>query len=541
MKEPMKNLITTFITLLLAVPSFSQTMEWHIKDNYVDIKYMGNNLFKVKNSSGKWGIVNEYGEISVELRYDSITPIVENRALLLDVTGIFLKGIVNENGQLIKSFHNGERLANYQFYKEGMLAYGIISGGDYYNFGYLDLQGNTRIAPKYFWAAPFNGGKAVVQYKSGNYGLINNGGTPILRDNRKFKYISSPVSNQLLIAYSSSRGDKVALCELKGNGKLDEIEEFQSGTIVQCGNDYKSLSCQNGSSYYFDDAMRLLSSSTGKKYNSPLRIGNVAYSSNAFSKKRGQGGWQILYGGKTVMSTSFSNVSFCDDEYAIVTTSRNTLGVLKINSNGSVNIQDVPQQAYFYHNTKEKGNIAVNIEGLMSSSQVQLGIIGLDENNVEEKHNIPAGYNGVYNLPIYYFIPADRYESAVSLPIKVNLYINGVLYNTSEQELSGIHKRGFSISDANAPDFSEPDGSATITFSVRSLESSPSSSAKVRVSGSADVVRSFSGDDTAYFRIPVKVPFASQKVYTFTVTVSEDGCPSYTRTISRTIKHYNLQ
>lgn len=56
-------------------------MEWHIKDNYVDVKYMGNNLFKVKNSNGKWGVINESGETTVEIQYDSITPLVEKRAL----------------------------------------------------------------------------------------------------------------------------------------------------------------------------------------------------------------------------------------------------------------------------------------------------------------------------------------------------------------------------------------------------------------------------------------------------------------------------
>ena len=124
----MKKITIVLLAILYVIPSFSQTMEWHIKDNYVDIKYMGNNLFKVKNSSGKWGVINEYGETTVEIQYDSITPIVENRALLLDITGQNLKGIINEKGQIIKSFHNNEIVANFQFYSEGMLAYGVEAG-----------------------------------------------------------------------------------------------------------------------------------------------------------------------------------------------------------------------------------------------------------------------------------------------------------------------------------------------------------------------------------------------------------------------------
>ena len=259
----MKIITIALLTILYVIPSFSQTMEWHIKDNYVDVKYMGNNLFKVKSSNAKWGVINEYGETTVEIQYDSITSLVENRALLLDKTGQYLKGIINEKGEIIKSFYNGERLANFQYFNEGMLVYGVIAG-KYYLFGYMDINGNTRIEPQYFWAAPFNNGKAVIQYKSKNYGLIDYFGGKVLNDNRKFKFMSTPVDNRLLIAVGSNRGEKVILVNLTQNGKLDEIEELEGGTTINNSSDYKLISCRNGNCYYFDNAMRLISSSTGK-------------------------------------------------------------------------------------------------------------------------------------------------------------------------------------------------------------------------------------------------------------------------------------
>ena len=78
------------------------------------------------------------------------------------------------------------------------------------------------------------------------------------------------------------------------------------------------------------------------------------------------------------------NSLFCGKEYVIVTSQRNTMGVLKLNNNGNISIQNVPAQAEFYHKATVKGNIAVNISGLFSSSQVQIGVIGLKENNQEE-------------------------------------------------------------------------------------------------------------------------------------------------------------
>lgn len=542
----MKKITIALLAILYVIPSFSQTMEWHIKDNYVDVNYMGNNLFKVKNSNGKWGVINEYGETTVAIQYDSITPIIENRALLLDNTGQFLRGIINEKGQILNTPLNSQMtdnniFVNFPSFNEGMLAYGV-EAGNYYLFGYLDSNGNTRIDPKYYWAAPFNDGKAVIQYKSKNFGLINKSGGTELNDNRKFKFMSTPVDNKLLIAVGSNRGDEISLVTLGANGKLNEVEKLEKETGYSVNiTDYKTISYQNGHKYNFDNAMRLISSSTGKTFNEPLTYTTSLPSSSNFKKMREQGGWKVLHSGKTLFQSSFRDISFCGEEYAIITSQRNTMGVLKLNNNGNISTQNVPAQAEFYHNAMIKGNIAVNVSGLFSSSQVQIGVIGLKENNQEEKFNIPAGYNGIYNQAISYFIPATNFESEVNLPIKINLYIDGMLYKTETKTLTGVHKRAFRVSDANAPEFSDPDGNATITFNVQSLESEPSSSAKVIVSGASNQTKRFNGEELLYFKVPVTIPVESSKTFSFTVTIKEEGCPSYTRTISRTIKHYDLQ
>lgn len=542
----MKKITIALLAILYVIPSFSQTMEWHIKDNYVDVKYMGNNLFKVKNSNGKWGVINEYGETTVAIQYDSITPIVENRALLLDNTGQFLRGIINEKGQILNTPLNSQMsdnkiFVNFPSFNEGMLAYGVETG-NYYLFGYLDSNGNTRIAPKYYWAAPFNDGKAVIQYKSKNFGLINKSGGTELNDDRKFKFMSTPVDNKLLIAVGSNRGDEISLVTLGADGKLNEVEKLEKETGYSVNiTDYKSISYQNGHIYYFDNAMRLISSSTGKTFNEPLTYTTSLSSSPDFKKIREQSGWKVLHSGNTLFQSSFRDISFCGEEYAITTSQRNTMGVLKLNNNGNISIQNVPAQAEFYHYATVKGNIAVNISGLFSSSQVQIGVIGLKENNQEEKFNIPAGYNGVYNQVVSYFIPATSFDSEVNIPIKINLYIDGMLCKTETKTLTGVHKRGFTVSDAKAPEFSDPDGKATITFNVQSLESEPSSSAEVTVSGALNEIKRFNGGDLLDFKVSVTIPEESSKTFSFTVTIKEKDCPSYTRTISRTIKHYDLQ
>lgn len=538
----MKKIAILFLVMLYMLPSFSQTMEWHIKDSYVEVKYLGNDLFKVKNTMGKWGVVNEYGKLTIPERYDSITNFVEERALLLDATGQFLKGIINNNGQIIKSFENDVYI-NYQYFKDGMLAY-AVPNGNYYLFGYIDINGNSVIKPKYLWAAPFSNGIAVVQHsKSRNFGLINKSGAAALNDNRTFKFISTPVNNKLLIAVGSTRGEKVLLVNLAYNGKLETIEELETGTIVNRSSDYSTISCQNGRTYFFDDAMRLLSSSSGKTFNEPLTYDFSVKESPNFKTVRQQRNWNIIYAGNSLLSAPFVRVAFCDNEYAIVNTATDREGVLKLNPNGYVAVKNIPATTEFYHNVPAKGNIEVDINGLFASSRVEIGVVGLESNNKETLYTVPENYEGVYSQSISYFIPANsgKYEFKETVPLKVNFYIDGMFYKTETVELTAIHKRGFSISEASAPEYSDSDGNAKISFNVQSLKSVPSSSAIVTVSGYANQQKRFSGNDSVNFSIPVEVPFEEEKTYSFTVTVKEQGCPSYTKTISRTIKHYNLQ
>ena len=155
----MKKILVIFFLFNCAIMSFSQTMEWHIKANYSDIEYLGNDLFKVQDANGKWGLVNAEGKMTVSAQYDSITPIVENRIVLIETENgsNYLGGITNENGEIIqikREYNSKLLLTDFPFFQEGMMPFGVLNE-NIYLFGYLDKDGNERISPNYFWAAPF--------------------------------------------------------------------------------------------------------------------------------------------------------------------------------------------------------------------------------------------------------------------------------------------------------------------------------------------------------------------------------------------------
>ena len=56
----------------------AQSMEWLCRPGkFSDIQYMGYDLFKVKDNTGKWGIFSADGKQVLDVKYDSITSFVK--------------------------------------------------------------------------------------------------------------------------------------------------------------------------------------------------------------------------------------------------------------------------------------------------------------------------------------------------------------------------------------------------------------------------------------------------------------------------------
>lgn len=513
----------------------TQVLEWHNRDGYADVQYIGRELFKVKTLEGKWGILNAYGKMSVEAAYDSITPLVEDRALLLDRSGQQLLGIVNEQGAVIRKFNQHEIIANYPYFKEGKLAYGVVAG-NIYLFGYLDKDGNTCIQPQFYWASPFVNGVATIEYKSQNFGLIDTQGAPAAISNKKFYFMSSPVNNEVLGVVSGRKGDRLVLFRIE-NGGFVEVRELEGETKAAFSNNFRLVSCLNGHVYYLDGAMRLLSSSFGDRFNEPMDYFVYIPSRGGFYyEPHGT----IKFQGTSLLSGEIGNAVFYEDKFAVITQMNGVKKIMKLNKRASLLFADSPLEAVFYHNECQKTAIKVNLNALGEDTQVELGIVGLNGDG-EDRVVIPKGTKGDFSFPISYFIPSERREEIVHRMLTCNLYVEGFLYKTEECVLSGIHKAGFSVSNATAPEFTTEDGKATVSFSIYSLNGRPSPSTEVRVTGDANQVKTFAGADAVNIVVPVTVSEFELKEFVFTVTIKEEGCPSYSTVVKKSIKNHYLQ
>ena len=529
----MKRTISVILAVFCTAASFAQILEWHAPEIYTDIQYIGNDLFKVKRNN-KFGIINKDGNISVDVKYDSITPFVENRALA--ISNGLLKCIIDERGRVIKEFGESYMLGNFH-YSEGLLVYGKDRGDGLCIFGYLDIDGENAIEPKFMWAAPFSNGKAAVQIynKQKTFSIIDKYGKNAIIDNRQLKFISTPVKNEVLtVAGTKGRGYKVQM-ERIANGRLEKVGQLPSGLYdFGISNDYKSITCCE-TNYYLDDAMRLISSSAGEKFATAKVYSSPHITNTSFSKNMVSGKLNILFNNKTLLHTQFKDAEFCNDKYVIVRGRTDKAGIMKLNEFGDVKIGQMPSPATFYGNHKAKGELVLEMQELNPGTKVQIGIIGLEKNGVEIKYDEISGKN-TFKQEFAYFIPSAKFNSKVRLPITVNIYINGMLYKSDKHELSGTHSEDYAIS-MQGDNESDENGNARISFNIHSKHSL-SRTAVVNISGDASVTRQLNENGNTNIQVPVNVPESGIKTFTYTVTIKDKGCSTIVRNFSKTIKHY---
>lgn len=541
----MKKAISILFLLwagLAAAPA--QTARWLCQPEYTAIGYLGSGLFKVKGENGKWGVLDRTGELTLPVAHDSITYLKDDRALLLDASGQNLLGLIDGRGRLIRSFRQGEYYvtADYPYFNEHLL---VVSapGEQYMYFGYLNDKGDLQIPLNYFYAAPFAEGKAMVHYTSNKFGLINTAGAPAVIDNRSFFFMSSPVNGEVLAVMNGRKGGVVSLLRID-NGRFDEVRELENKVIPQRSNDYRTLSCQNGKSYFFDAQMRLTHSSS-ENFLSP-EAGFPSASPTGVSGKlasfKENGVYGLTYAGSLLLPAQFREITeVYDDAFALAVHTNGKTGILEVLAKDQVDWEVPSSIVEFYHHTPQPVSVIVQLPAGPEEATPVVQAIRPDGTNLPFECVRQEGNR--YYMRALYFKPASEAGVESSEPLNIRFGTDNLIYKTDILLLKSIHRQGFTCLEPVAPEFSEADGSAVVSFSARSLSGRPSPSARLVVSaaGAGSRTVSFQENGTARATLAVQVPEDESRTFTFTVTINEEGCPSMVKQFSRTIKHYVLQ
>lgn len=539
----MKKLILACTLSLTITHTMAQSMEWLCRPGkFTEIQYLGYDLFKVKNENGKWGILSDNGKQVLEAKHDSITPFVENRALVLDKNGKKIISIINQNGEIIKSFtREAVYTTAYPYYKEGLLPYKDKNG----LCGYLNLQGNISIKARFYLAAPFQNNIATVQYDDGYFGLINKSGNSAIISDTKYRFLSSPVGNYLLALTAYSRGgDLLRIMKLDGN-QLTSTKKLESKMFVDLSDDYTFLTSQSGHHYFIDNQWRI----TGTNYNlklpytikDPHRF--IAESSELLSKQETRNGTQITYMGKPILENSFDNVETYEKKYAIVSAKNKKIGVLRLNPSAGIELIAPAQPVTFYHNPMYPG-LSADFKETEPAQYIKVKVDMKDVDPRQLKCYINEnGYlryaplkqhNDTWYLHLPYFRPDTKFGNTTAHKTDIAITYDGLDWMHRLITIASKHEQGYKIK-VSGNNITDETGKATINIEIQSINGSPGPSAQVRISGQQPLP--LKGDKTT-IPLNVSIPDSGEsKTFNYTITVSEEGCPTIKQEISKKITY----
>lgn len=522
----------------------AQSMEWLCRPGkFSDIQYMGYDLFKVKDNTGKWGIFSADGKQVLDVKYDSITSFVEDRALILDKAEQRIIGILDQNGEILKSFENEQIYATaYPYFKEGLLGYKDRNG----LCGYINNKGTISIAAQFYLAAPFQDGIATVQYPDGlYYGLINRTGKPAIISDTKYMFLSSLV-NGYLFAVTPSRkgGEQLRVMKLDGN-ELKSSKSIVNGFIIELSDDFTSLSIQNGNHYFIDNQWRI--SGANYKFSLPYTINDkltfITQSEEFLSKQESKNGIQITYMGKPILEHSFDNVETYEKKYAIVSAKDKTIGVLKLNPSAGIEIIE-PTQIFVFNHNPLPSDLSANLDEMELDQYIGVQVDIKDVNPTQLKCYInEEGYlryaplkqqNGIWKLYLPYFHPDTKFDNIISNKIDIAITYDGLDWMHRSVNLSTKHEPGYDV-QITGDNVTNDKGFGTINIIVESIKGISNKSARVDISGQETVYLKGAKE---VISIPINnIPEGESKTFTYTVTITEEGCPIIKKPVRKVVTY----
>lgn len=526
------HLMTKMCTLLMLIymgmeDGKCQSMEWLSRPGeYKSVEYAGNDIFRVQNQHGKWGLLHSDGRLILDVVYDSITPFNEERSLLIDRPSKRLLGILDSKGDFVKDFSaDNIYVSRFPRYKEGRLAFSRGDG----KFGYLNEIGGVAIEPRFYFAGPFEEGIAAVQYDNTEYGLISKDGRSAIISDDRFYFMSTPVDWKVLAIKGSRKGgDQLVLMRIDGSS-LKKEKVLEDGMNITIPDDFTSLECQLGHSYYLDDQWRVKSAS----YPAPLpqvweeTSGLILEDNSELSGKQTENGMKITYHDRPIAGNQFRKVSTYDKSYAVVQTTDGKNGILRLNPTADIKIFANDEPVIFHHNEDKEVEYNVTLKNLNPS---KLNIKRMDGDSTKEC--ALEQIDGEWKLKIPYFMASDKYDEEQTGMIMLDVEYDGLSWREIVSEIKSMHKPGYTVTLTGSGTTNE-NGNGTLTLHIKAINGK-NAQGTVSVNGGKPI--SFNKGSKA-IPMNISIPEGSSKTFKYTVKVQEDGCPEYTAVVSKNVSN----
>ena len=185
--------------------------------------------------NGKWGFIDKTGKTAIEPRYQYCTRFHDGRAAVHAENGI---GFVDTHGQMIIQ---PAYPAVHTHFAEGLV--GVQKNGQW---GFLDPDGQVKIAFRFADAHAFSGGLAAVKLK-GKWGFVDNTGNlaipaqfddaadfaeglAAVAKNKKWGYVDKTGAQIVQLQYDSVEPFQDGLAQVRAGAKSSWVS--RAGTVV---------------------------------------------------------------------------------------------------------------------------------------------------------------------------------------------------------------------------------------------------------------------------------------------------------------------
>jgi hypothetical protein len=171
-----------------------------------------NNYTSVKLND-KWGLINKNGKVISPFKYDYIADISEGKAIVVfGKKSTFIDTLGNE---LSEAIYN-----NLYSFNEGLAGIQIDK-----HYGFIDMNNQIIIKPKYYWVSSFKNNFAVVNKDSINkkYCYINKLGKEITTSKYGFATQNFYDGNAIVVLYGENKG--YGVIDITGKEIISATEE----------------------------------------------------------------------------------------------------------------------------------------------------------------------------------------------------------------------------------------------------------------------------------------------------------------------------
>lgn len=342
---------------------------------------------------GKWGVINNNGEIVIDMQYDEMIAIPNNKQAIFvctydvdDATGEYKTKVINEkNEEILKGYDKVEAIDNYDSKQNIWFEDNVLRVKKNGKYGLVDFKGNELLKCEYDNVYSLKGVKEnIIVEQNGKLGLVNAKGQTIINTEYKsIETLKEGYKNEYLVSNESGLYGVVSTV---GENKILE-DKYEAIKYINSSDVYAVK--EDGTMKLVNTKGEVLQTSEGEEY-------VYAKGENVVAVKDGKYGVEKTTG-EAVIPYEYDELQYAFSIYYIAKKD-NKYGIINVNNETIkdfeyTNMYFVEEGNFIVADKSETetiildDNLAQKVAGVISEINIEKGYIKVYENNEYKYYN----------------------------------------------------------------------------------------------------------------------------------------------------------